>query len=42
MIRLDNDPKRDMTDRAIVKAIRNLELANLPMLNQIHILNHWQ
>ena len=42
VIRSDNDPSRDMTDRGIVTAIGKLESANVPVLNQIIILNHWQ
>ena len=42
VVRLDNDPRRDMTDHGIVNAIGKLESANVPTLNQIHILNHWQ
>jgi hypothetical protein len=42
VIRSENDPRRDMTDRGIVSAIEKLQSANLPLVNQIHILNHWR
>jgi predicted nuclease of predicted toxin-antitoxin system len=42
VIRLDNDPTRDMTDRGIVNAIGRLESSNVPLRNEIHILNHWR
>jgi hypothetical protein len=42
VVRLDNDPIRDMKDRDIVRAIRNLEGANVPIANELHILNHWR
>ena len=42
IIRLDNDPTRDMTPRHIVTAIANLEAAGTPITNQVYILNHWR
>lgn len=42
IIRLDNDPTRDMTLRQIVTAIANLESAGIPLANQAYILNHWR
>jgi hypothetical protein len=42
IIRLDNDPKRDMTPRQIVMAIAHLESAGVPLQNQVYILNHWR
>jgi len=41
-VRYDNDPKRDMKDVEIVRAIRNLEQSGSPVANEFHILNHWQ
>jgi hypothetical protein len=38
----DNDPSRDMKDADIVRAIRNLEHAGVPIANEFHILNHWR
>ena len=42
VVRLDNDPNRDMKDRGIVRAIVNLEQAGVPVANGFHILNHWR
>ena len=42
VIRSENDARRDMTDRSIVNAIGKLESANIPLANQIHVLNHWR
>lgn len=40
--RMDNDPTRDMSDRGIVTAIRNLEASGVPIQNQVSILNQWR
>ncbi|OAI41117.1 hypothetical protein AYO40_03805 [Planctomycetaceae bacterium SCGC AG-212-D15] len=42
VVRSDNDPKRDMKDRDIVRALANLEAAGVPVENEFHILNHWR
>ena len=42
IIRLDNDPTRDMTLRQIVTAIARLEAVGVPLRNQVYILNHWR
>ncbi len=42
VVRLDNDPSRDMKDRDIVRALGNLEGAGVPIANEFHILNHWR
>ncbi len=42
VIRSDNDPKRDMKDGDIVRALQNLENAGVPLANEFHILNHWR
>ena len=42
VIRFDNDPKRDMSEPQIVRAIGNLESAGVPLANQVYILNHWR
>jgi hypothetical protein len=42
VIRADNDPGRDMKDADIIRALRNLESANVPVANEFHILNHWR
>jgi len=42
VVRSDNDPSRDMKDRDIARAIGNLEGAAVPLINELHILNHWR
>jgi predicted nuclease of predicted toxin-antitoxin system len=42
VVRQDNDPKRDLKPPGIVRAIRNLEKANYPLVDQYVILNHWR
>lgn len=42
VIRQDNDPTRDMSPRAIVRAIRNLAASGVPVLDTFHVLNHWR
>jgi predicted nuclease of predicted toxin-antitoxin system len=42
VVRLDNDPNRDMKDRDIVRAIANLEQVGVAIANEFHILNHWR
>jgi predicted nuclease of predicted toxin-antitoxin system len=42
MIRQDNDPNRDMKPRHIVRAIRNLEAASVPIRDQFIVLNQWR
>ena len=42
VVRKDNDPRRDMTPRGIVLAIRNLEASGIEVANDFHILNHWR
>jgi len=39
---LENDRKRDMKIADIVRAIGNLEAANMPLENQVHVLNQWR
>jgi predicted nuclease of predicted toxin-antitoxin system len=41
-VRRDNDPRRDMDARRIVRAIRNLLAAGVPIVDYLHILNHWR
>jgi predicted nuclease of predicted toxin-antitoxin system len=41
-VRLDNDPKRDMKPRAIIRAIAKLEASGVPIANEFHVLNHWR
>lgn len=42
VVRRDNDPRRNMTPADIVRALRNLEAAGLPVADEYHILNAWQ
>ena len=42
IVRRDNDPSRDLKPEGIVRAIRNLLAANVPVTDQFHILNHWR
>lgn len=42
VVRADNDPKRDMRDSDILRALRNLEQSGVPVANDLHILNHWR
>jgi predicted nuclease of predicted toxin-antitoxin system len=42
LVRRDNVSKRDMSPADIVRAIRNLINAGVPMEDQLHILNHWR
>lgn len=41
-IREENDSKRDMKDRDIVRAIGNLERAGVLIANEFHVLNRWR
>jgi predicted nuclease of predicted toxin-antitoxin system len=41
-VRQDNDKTRDMKPPEIVRAIRNLLAANVPIADELHILNHWR
>ena len=42
VIRLDNDPTRDLKERDVVRAMTNLERAGVSIANDLHILNHWR
>ena len=42
VVRADNEPRKDMTDSDIVKALDNLAAANVQVANEFHILNHWR
>lgn len=37
----DNDPKRDLADLDIVRALTNLLMSGVPLPNEVHNLNHW-
>jgi hypothetical protein len=42
VVRQDNDPKRDLKTHGIVRALRNLLAANVPVADQFIILNLWR
>jgi len=42
VVRRDNDPKRDLSARGIVRAIGNLLAAKVPLVDRYHILNYWR
>lgn len=42
VVRQDNDPTRDLTEKGIVAAIRKLEAAGVPIANEYTVLNHWR
>ena len=42
IVRRDNDPTRDLKPAGIVRAIRNLLSAGVPIRDQLQILNHWR
>ena len=42
VVRFDNDPGHNWTDRGIVSVLTNLESSGVPIPDQIHVLNHWR
>ena len=42
VVRRDNDPTRDMSPGAMVRAIHNLTASNLAIPDAVHVLNHWR
>jgi len=42
IVRRENDPRRDLTAKGIVAALRKLEAAGVPMDNEYIVLNHWR
>jgi hypothetical protein len=42
IVRKDNDPTRDLKPAGVVRAIRNLEFAGVPLRDEYHILNQWR
>ncbi len=42
VVRRDNNPRRDMSARAIVRSIDNLLASNTSIENRFIILNHWR
>ncbi|HMC63795.1 MAG TPA: DUF5615 family PIN-like protein [Gemmataceae bacterium] len=41
-VRRDNDPRRDMKPRDVVRALGRLQAASVPLSNQAYVLNHWR
>ena len=42
IVRFDNDPRHNLTDRGIATALSKLESSAVPVPDQIHALNHWR
>jgi hypothetical protein len=42
VVRRDNDPRRDLRPRGIVRAIANLSASGVSIPDQLHIVNHWR
>ena len=42
VVRFDNDPRHNLTDRGIASAINKLESSGVPIPDHIHVLNQWR
>jgi hypothetical protein len=42
VVRFDNDPRHNLTDRGIGSAISKLESSGVPIADGIHVLNQWR
>ncbi|MGZ3472475.1 MAG: DUF5615 family PIN-like protein [Isosphaeraceae bacterium] len=42
IVRFDNDPRHNLTDRGIATAISKLESSGVPIRDRIHVLNQWR
>jgi len=42
IVRFDNDPRQNLTDRGIGTAITKLEVSGVPIRDRIHVLNQWR
>jgi hypothetical protein len=42
LVRRDNNPKRDLDDRGIVRALTKLAGSGLNLVDQPQVLNHWR
>jgi predicted nuclease of predicted toxin-antitoxin system len=42
IVRFDNDPRHNLTDRGIGAAISKLESSGVPIQDRIHVLNQWR
>ncbi len=42
VVRFDNDPRHNLTDRGIASAINKLESSGVLLPDRIHVLNQWR
>jgi predicted nuclease of predicted toxin-antitoxin system len=42
IVRFDNDPRHNLTDRGMATAISKLESSGVPIRDRIHVLNQWR
>ena len=42
VVRFDNDPRHNLTDRGIATALSRLEASEVPIRDRIHVLNQWR
>ena len=42
IVRFDNDPHHNLTDRRIATAISKLESCGVPIRDRIHVVNQWR
>jgi predicted nuclease of predicted toxin-antitoxin system len=42
VVRFDNDPRHNLTERAIAMALSNLESSGIAIADSIQVLNHWR
>jgi hypothetical protein len=42
VVRFDNDPRHNLTERAMATALGNLESSGVAVADRMHALNHWR
>jgi predicted nuclease of predicted toxin-antitoxin system len=42
VVRFDNDPRHNLTERGIATALGNLGSSGVTVADQLHVLNHWR
>jgi len=42
IVRFDNDPRHNLTDRGIATALSKLESSGIPIRDRIHVVNQWR
>ena len=42
VVRFDNDPRHNLTERGIATALGNLGSSGIAVADQMHLLNHWR